>query len=249
MKFLILGDVHGYWTDMNVTIARAIKKHPDITHIVQVGDFGYGNWGGGEKPFKPSRSFMSDEEMEVYERAEKLWLDGNHENFDQLEADGGSWQPGWKHMPRGSVLEVDGYRMMFFGGATSADQQRRIEGQSWWRQEAITYAQVMETFAKVDGKLDAIFSHEHPASIPYSEERYNSHVIGKGDKNALQALKDEYLPDFWFFGHHHVPDQGEVDGTSWFCCPIIESRWYTVWTGTTVYTEWDGKPKRNANSW
>lgn len=249
MKFLILGDVHACWTDLNVTIARAIREHPDITHIVQVGDLGYGNWGGGEKPFKASRSYMSEEEMEVYQRAEKLWLDGNHENFDQLEADGGSWMPDWTHMPRGSVLEVDGYRMMFFGGATSSDKHMRTEGQSWWRQENITYAQVMNTLEKVDGKLDAIFSHEHPSSVPYSESRYNSHIIGKTEKDSLQALKDKYLPDFWFFGHHHAPDRGEVDGTSWFCCPIIESRWYTIWTGTSVETQWDRKTKRNVFSW
>jgi hypothetical protein len=238
MKCLILGDVHGYWEDMNVTISKAIRNHPDITHIIQVGDFGYGWTAYGGKPFKASRAFFSDEEMAIYRQATKLWLDGNHENFDMLDTDGGAWQPEWTHMPRGSLLDIDGYRAMFFGGATSIDKPRRIEGVSWWSQESITYAQVSKTLESVDGPIDAIFSHEHPASVPYSDERYGAEAFGIGDKKLLEALRERFTPEWWFFGHHHNPDCGEVQGTKWFCCPIIESRWYTIWTGTSVFTYW-----------
>jgi len=230
MKFLILGDVHAYWEDMNVTIAKAIREHPDITHIVQVGDFGYGPWTGS-KPFKASKGFFSDEEMEVYNNAEKLWLDGNHEDHDLLEQDCGAWQPGWKYMPRGSVLEVDGYRVMFFGGASSIDKPHRIPHVSWWPQESITQAQVLEALND-DGPIDAIFSHEHPAAVPYSDERYNNELFGRSDKEGLDALRQHFRPDFWFFGHHHAPDAGIVEGMQWFCCPIIEMHAYTIWTGT-----------------
>lgn len=41
MKFLILGDVHGQFGDANIVIAKAIREHSDITHVVQVGDLGY----------------------------------------------------------------------------------------------------------------------------------------------------------------------------------------------------------------
>jgi predicted phosphodiesterase len=235
MKFLILGDVHGDWTAMNITIARAIRKHPDITHIVQMGDFGYG-WGDN-KPFKASKSFLDNEAMEVYKNAERLWLDGNHENFDKLDLDEGAWQPGWKYMPRGSVIEVDGYRAMFFGGASSIDKPMRIEHISWWPQESITYGQVVRTLESVDGQIDAIFSHEHPASVPYSDKRYGGKPFGDGDKNLLEVLKQKYLPKFWFFGHHHTPDTGTVDGTEWFCCPIIEYFQYVIWTGEKAFTD------------
>lgn len=243
MKFLILGDVHACWEDLNITLAKAIGKHPDITHVIQVGDFGYGHWPHNHKPFKASKGFLNTESLAVYERAEKMWLDGNHENFTTLEKDGGAWQPGWKYMPRGSTLEVvreDGrtVRAMFFGGATSVDKDRRKEGVTWWPQENITYSQIQDTLDTVEGWIDVIFSHEHPSSVPYSEERYENDIHGTCEKQGLQALKDRYNPDWWFFGHHHVPQSGIVKNTRWYCCPIIESHWYTIWDGERVYTHW-----------
>lgn len=235
MKFLILGDVHGEWTDLNITIARAIREHPDITHIVQVGDFGYG-WSG-IKPFKASRSFFIDEEMAIYNAATKLWLDGNHENFDRLDNDNGAWQPGWQHMRRGTVLEIEGKRIMFFGGASSIDKADRVPHISWWPQESITYGEVRRAMED-DGPIDAIFSHEHPTSVPYSDDRHKGDIFGKGDKDMLEALKQHYKPEFWFFGHHHAGDSGTVNGTQWVCCPIIEARTYTIWDGYTIRRSW-----------
>ena len=236
MKFLILGDTHGYWHDLNVTIAKAIRQHPDITHIVQVGDFGY---GFADKPFKASKGFFTDEEMAVYDAAHKMWLDGNHENFDKLEVDGGAWQPGWTHMGRGSVLEVDGYRMMFFGGASSIDKHIRKEGQSWWHQEDITYGQVQQTLDTIEGPIDALFTHEHAGCIPYSDDRYkHDHAPSKGNRQMLDALVDRYKPDYCFFGHHHHAEKGNVGDMEWYCCPIIETCWYTIWTGYSAQTHW-----------
>lgn len=237
MKVLILGDVHGCWSHMNTVIADAIKQHPDITHIVQVGDFGYG-WPG-IKPFKASKGFLTDEEMAVYDAAVKLWIDGNHENHDRLDADHGAWQPDWSHMKRGSVLTVDGYCLLFHGGATSADKQRRIEGVSWWRQESISYGKTRELLSELEGPIHAVFSHEHPAAIPYSDERYGpDDLIGMADKRALDAIRLHVRPEFWFFGHHHKGDQGTVEGMEWVCCPIIEARQWTIWTGETIIKNW-----------
>jgi len=240
MKFLILGDTHGDWTAMNITIAKAIRKHPDITHIVQVGDFGYG-WRGG-KPFKASKALLTPELMKIYKKAEKFWLDGNHENFDKLEEDGGAWQPEWQYMPRGSVLEIpreDGsaVRAMFFGGASSIDKASRIQNISWWPQESITYAQMYNTLQAVSGPIDAIFSHEHPMSFPYSDVRYQGSIFGSSDKNFLEVLKEKYRPKFWFFGHHHEEDTGLVDSTRWFCCPVIDYFKYVIWTGDEVFLD------------
>ena len=238
MKCLILGDVHGFWANMNTTIAAAIQAHPDITHIIQVGDFGYGWTSYGGKPFKASRGFFSDEEMAIYDAAEKLWLDGNHENHDRLDDDGGAWQPGWTYMPRGSVLEVDGYRMMFFGGAASTDKEHRVTHVSWWPQEDITYGQIQKTLDEVDGPIDALFSHEHAACVPYSDDKYRgTHPQSQGNRRMLQALVEKFTPEFHFFGHHHNPDRGEINGMEWFCCPIIEMpKAYTIWTGVTAHT-------------
>jgi predicted phosphodiesterase len=235
MKFLILGDAHGEWTHMNVTISRAIREHPDITHIVQVGDLGYG-WPGG-KPFKASRSFFSEAEMAVYNAAVKLWIDGNHENFDRLDQDNGASWPDWRHMSRGSVLEIEGKRIMFFGGASSIDKADRTPHVSWWPQESITYGQVRRAMED-DGPIDAMFSHEHPTAFPYSDTRYDNNIFGRSDKDLLDALRQHFKPKVWFFGHHHFGDTGIVAGTEWVCCPIIEARQYTIWDGETIRRVW-----------
>lgn len=236
MKCLILGDVHGFWADMNITINRALLAHPDITHIIQVGDFGYG-WGG--KPFKFSNSYFNHEQRALLENIECMWLDGNHENFDKLDNDGGILQPGWKHMPRGSVVEIDGYRLMFFGGASSIDRANRTEGVSWWRQENITYSQVCKALEEANGPIDALFSHEHALCVPYSDNKYKTEDMpSKSNRQLLQGLVDGLKPKFHFFGHHHAGDCGNVGDMQWVCCPIIEDRTYTIWNGYSIDCSW-----------
>jgi hypothetical protein len=238
MKVLVLGDCHGEWTAMNLVIAKAMKEHSDITHIVQVGDFGYA-WPG-IKPLKLSRSYFTDEELDKLENEiVKLWLDGNHENFTKLVEDCGDWQPGWRWMSRGEVLKIEHYRLMFFGGAESWDRDRRIEGVSWWSDEQITYMQTASALGR--GHIDAIFSHEHPSCFSYSDNRYGSDDVSQGAKLSLQALHDEYKPAFWFFGHHHRGDQKLEHDTLWTCCPIVDAGkplCYTIWTGENADRYW-----------
>ncbi len=241
MKFLILGDTHGCWGDLNITLARAIREHPDITHIVQVGDFGYG-WPG-TRPFKASLGFFTNEEMAIYNHAQKFFIDGNHENHDLLDQDKGAWQPDWQYMPRGSILDIqdecgENTRVLFFGGASSIDKEYRVPHRSWWPQESITNMQIQRTLDRIGGPITAIFSHEHPSSIPYSDVRYDNKIFGRSDKEALEVLKKVYAPKFWFFGHHHAGDNGIMDGVEWYCCPIIEDKTYTIWDGEKVTKTW-----------
>lgn len=248
MKMLILGDVHGQWIDLGVTIAKALRKYPDITHVVQMGDLGYG-WPG-TRPFKFSKAYFSpikrdlnlsrQEARAFIDNIKFMWLDGNHENFNQLDLDGGAWQPGWTYMPRGSVLEIDGYRLMFFGGASSIDKSSRTEGRSWWPQESIKYGEIQRTLEKELEPVHALFTHDHASTIPYSEKRYGIDDIacGKSDRQLLQVLIDTYKPKFHFFGHHHFGETGRVSDMEWTCCPIIESRTYTIWDGKETTHEW-----------
>lgn len=230
---------------MNIVIAKALNQHPDITHIIQVGDFAYA-WPG-TKPLKLSRSYFTDEQLDKLENEiEKWWLEGNHENYTKLIEDCGAWQPGWTWKSRGQVEEIDGYKMMFFGGASSWDKAYRTEGVSWWPDEEISYGQV--TAALGHDHIDAIFSHDHPSSFSYSEDRYPIDGFGKGCRDALQTLHDQYKPEFWFFGHHHRGDQKLENGSLWTCCPIIDDGspvCYTIWTGTSVDRYWPRNRRKN----
>jgi len=228
MKFLILGDTHCEWEPTNVTVAQALSFHPDITHIIQVGDFGYG-WPQ-VKPLKFSKAFFDNEDYKLLDNIEKLWIDGNHENFDKLDQDNGAWQPGWKYVSRGSVLSVNEVNIMFMGGASSIDKMYRVPHQSWWPQETIKYSDINKAL-QYDGKIHAIISHEHPSSFPYSDERYGDSQFheGKSDQGLLNVLLEKYKPDYWFFGHHHAFQEGLFDNTHWLCAPIINSRKAIIW--------------------
>lgn len=190
METLILGDVHGCWGDLNITIARALRKYPNISRMIQVGDFGYA-WPGG-KPFSFSRSFMEDELIAKAKNIPFHWLDGNHENFNQLDADAGAWQPGITYQPRGSVLEFESKRALFFGGASSIDKAFRVQDKTWWPQEEISYRQVL-TALEHKGPFDIILSHEFPLAFPYGSYKKE---FGRADKQALDALRERYRPRF-----------------------------------------------------
>ena len=109
---------------------------------------------------------------------------------------------------------MDGFRIMFFGGAASIDKAYRIDRVSWWKEELITYGQLQKTLAEERGQIDIMLSHDHPTIIPYSRDRYKL-LFGEGDQMALQVLFDRYEPKVWMFGHHHKGAYGQVEETEW----------------------------------
>lgn len=230
MKVLILGDVHGSWSALNLVMAKAMEKHPDLTAFVQVGDLAYA-WPG-RQPFHFDKRFWDDE---LRKRAKQLafyWLDGNHENHDQLDIDRGAYQLNMIYMSRGSVNhfyndKIQPVRAMFFGGTTSPDFYQRTPGVNWWPQESIKYSQVAKALA-VEKPIEIMFTHDHPASFPY--KKYNNQY-GKADQDFLEVLRNHFKPKWHFFGHHHDFKAGETDGTKWMCCPIIESRQAIIFDG------------------
>lgn len=239
MKTLIIGDVHGCWDDLNIVLARAFRDHDDIERVVQVGDLNYA-WLIQGKPFTYIYKFWEDEHLEKMKSIPFNWLDGNHENHDQLDLDGGASQPGMIYQRRGSVVDFGEPfgRAMFFGGASSIDQADRTEHLSWWRQESIKYGQVRAALEEKH-PINVIFSHDHPIAFPYKSWKDN---FARSDRQALDALRDYFKPKWWFFGHHHKFGRGVTEGTSWVCVPIIESRQAVLWDGDDF--ELIGKEKR-----
>jgi predicted phosphodiesterase len=236
MKILVLGDVHACWFDLNQVIAKAFNKHPNITHIIQVGDWGYAF--PGVKPFTINEAaYIYADQDPNYRRAKQTpfyWLDGNHENFDQLDEDKGAWQSGMTYMPRGSVATLGDKRAMFFGGAASIDKQYRIEHISWWPQETMSESQIKHALSQ-PGPIDIMFSHDYPLACKYSQSYKGE--FGRREREALEIIRQHFKPRFAIFGHHHEFDCGENDGTLWACSPIIESHEYLIWDGDSIIHE------------
>lgn len=106
---------------------------------------------------------------------------------------------------RGSILNIDGYSILGFGGATSTDKFWRTEGVSWWPGEMWNYADIEQLTTLLDTSnlyVDIVLTHEAPASVV--NFLYNGHprsvdTITKG----LESLKNHIDYRKWFFGHHH----------------------------------------------
>lgn len=232
MKLLIFGDTHTDWTAFNITIARAIERHPDATALIQVGDLGYA-WPK-TKPFSLDKRRLTDEQLKIVKSVPFYWIDGNHENHDQLDLDQGASQPGMTYCNRGTIIEHEGFKLLFFGGASSIDKHYRTEHVSWWRQESITDAQIRRALEKQE-RVDIMFSHDYPAIFPYKSYKDN---FGANDRNALETLRLHFRPRFSVFGHHHEFQQGLTDGTHWACAPCIgETNNYIVWDGESLKHE------------
>lgn len=144
---------------------------------------------------------------------ETLFVDGNHENFDRLDAmPVEAWRGGRvhrvskkvRHLMRGEVFEIDGVSVLTFGGASSHDKRLRKEGTSWWPQELPSGADVANAQRNLDRcgrQVDIVVTHCAPTSITRLFDR-----IGCADPatDFLQRVLDTVQLERWYFGHHHM---------------------------------------------
>ena len=209
----VTGDTHGY-TDF-YKLRMFANAHPWLTrddYVIVAGDFG--------GVFDP---FTLDEDLVLYERLPftVLFVDGNHENFDLLERlfpviewKGGKAQKVREniyHLMRGQVYEIQGKTIFTFGGGTSVDRARRVEGLSWWSQELPTYEQQEEgikNLARYGNKVDYVITHSIDERALYYPVLRNVLSTAKAkvyfDNQILNWFEDNVDYGHWYFGHYHV---------------------------------------------
>ncbi len=106
-----------------------------------------------------------------------LFLDGNHENFDMIDAlpsrhmfnsTVGVVNDSIFHLRRGHLYNIDGNTIFTLGGGLSIDKHMRKEGKSWWPQEAITGDQMEFAWSNlldVGMEVDYILTHTCPTDV------------------------------------------------------------------------------------
>lgn len=172
----VTGDTHGD-IDRRKIGARNWPDGQRLTRddfLVICGDFG-ALWSGGPR----------DEELLSWYESQPwttLFVDGNHENFDLIEAlpvstgFGGNIQvvPGFPHvihLMRGEVYDLPvsaskTVRAFVMGGAPSIDAEWRTPGISWWPSEMPDYEEYDNAeinLGRVGWSVDYVFTHEVPA--------------------------------------------------------------------------------------
>ncbi len=204
----ITGDTHR--TDLvSIHCLCDSRKLTKDDYIIIAGDFG-GVWAEDtlERDLKP----FSDLPATV------LFVDGNHENFDLLNAypierwNGGKVhkiKPDIIHLMRGQIFEIEGKSIFTFGGATSIDKGWRVEGTSWWKSELPSDSELFEGIKNLErygNMVDYIITHSgperalaYPAIRNASTAKYHCPEV-----QMLSYFDDIVTYKHWFFGHFHM---------------------------------------------
>lgn len=207
----VAGDWHGNQNWAVHALTHVHKK--DISVVVHVGDFGF--WRAGDHK---SERYL-DRVNETCEKLDMivLWVDGNHEDHDRLNAIPVDTETGVRpirsrifHLPRGFRWTWHGKKWLALGGAASVDKDARIEGMSWWRDEVISYAEASRAIE--GGNVDVMVTHDAPdrTHIPGISDRerspFPSHIqyYADGNRRTLGEVVDAIKPSLLFHGHMHV---------------------------------------------
>lgn len=162
-----------------------------------------------------------------------LFVDGNHECFERLNAypeeewHGGKvhkLSPHVIHLMRGEVFDVLGKKILAFGGAKSHDikdgilepddpriidfrmnhKQFRINHQTWWKEE-IANDKEMINCKKNLARNDNYINYVITHDAPASLLPFINRYF-KSDENSRfleNSIRQVAMYDKWFFGHYH----------------------------------------------
>lgn len=221
------GDIHGRTNDTSALIQRA--EAMGISTLVQVGDFGV---------FGPRNCTLY--KMIAKRARQNKWKTkiitcfGNHDNWDLyyelcmlypdedlLEIVPGS---GVFVARRGSVIEIEGIKHLFMGGACSNDRHHRTEGVDWWDREEPDIEEFNDFFqAWETHKPDTILTHEAPLRVPIKRALRKSNTTVRMLDNAIKL--SSHKPKRWYFGHHHRLEKWKIDGIKFYCCGLHGDYW------------------------
>ena len=191
-NILIIGDVHG---KVNEYYKILQKYKPELS--IQLGDFGFK---------KEHEWFLKNIDCD-----KNKIIFGNHDDtsFVSEEYSLGNYT----HFHREPEI-------MFVRGADSIDKKYRVEGQSWWRNEELSYLEMDEVIKQyVKWKPEIMITHDCPQSI-------REKVFGIQDKSltsmGLQSMLDIHKPKLWIFGHHHKSVDVVIDDVRFICLNELE---------------------------
>ena len=205
---IITGDLHG---DYDV---QKLKRgnNPELDdakkedYLIICGDFGM-VWDDSPTDLW-WRKWLNERPYTV------LFIDGNHENFDLLDAypteewHGGMVHrimPSVLHLMRGQVFEIDGKTFFTMGGAQSHDIAQRVEGESWWRRELPSEAEMKQARQALNAHnwaVDYVLTHSLPTSLEesvFAEFGYPHNAL----TDFLDEVEAKLAYRTWFTGHYH----------------------------------------------
>lgn len=226
-RVFVTGDVHGVPDSISFKkfpVGRTLTKDD---YVIIAGDFGLPWYHDKEEKFW--LKWLEERPWTT------LFIDGNHENFEELDAmpleewNGGlihRIRPNILHLTRGQVFQLGDKSFFTFGGAASIDKADRKDGVNYWSRElpsAEEYQQGIDVLNQHNWAVDVVITHTCPEEIrlqfPDSLEKKKK---GSDEVNEyLQTIKDKLSYTHWFFGHFHA-DYDFGDGMQMLLKKIVE---------------------------
>ena len=218
------GDTHGDVKALRAIDAEARSLKAQV--VIQVGDFGV--------HFSDSSTAAADW-FSARDRAHgPHWITcgGNHDNWPkwrslpEVELFGGKVRelaPGCFFADRGTVLNIGGEKHIFFGGAESIDKMHRVEGRDWWPEESPDYAEYCKFMDSMElHRPPVVVTHEAPSSVQIRKLNRLSNPTPRSLEGIFRNC--EHKPARWYFGHHHIIEKWNIDGTD-FICTGMHGEW------------------------
>lgn len=209
--FAVTGDTHGEEARFQYMDSAVEKNLKEGDYLFICGDFGYiSNDGYQEHLFL---RFLAEKPYTI------CFVDGNHENFDVLEAFpveewcGGKAHiirrtregvPKVIHLMRGQVFEIEGKRIFTFGGGYSIDKAWRVPYRSWWPREMPSdeeYKEAIANLAACGNRVDYILTHAAPEDTMTLFHPEHEHE--KPLNNFLEWVRENVDYKHWYMGHLH----------------------------------------------
>jgi predicted phosphodiesterase len=212
----LFGDLHGIehieerFNEENFKDGSKLTKKD---YVIVLGDFGI-PWG-----IKGSlRYFMEYGDLDKLSKKPwtTLFIDGNHENFENLNSAPVTDMFGGKvgviakdiyHLKRGYIYTIEDKTFFAFGGAVSIDKAYRTEGVSWWKEEIPSkaeYNRALNNLEKVNYEVDYVLTHTHDYKVStkllHKERKY---IIQDDNSQFFESLENKIKFKKWFFGHFH----------------------------------------------
>jgi len=209
-RIAIAGDWHGDSAVAQQVIYRSANA--GASALFQLGDFGLWPGPAGKRFLRAVESAAASAHINVY------WLDGNHDDFDRLEARRRAGEPltffseHVVHLARGTRWELGGVTFCAVGGATSLDRPTRTPHLSWWPQEELTGSQCHDI--TLGGRVDVLLTHDvaHEINVPGIQHRVYTPTWPARElerawlhRERLGELTAALEPTHLFHGHFHLP--------------------------------------------
>jgi len=223
---IAIGDVHGKLSKL-VEALEKFKDDPAID-FVQLGDFGL----GFDNPIKEYKR-LKDINFILSKNNHRMWvIRGNHDNPCYWGKGSSMELSQISFVKDGTVMELNGKKCFFSGGAISIDRTNRIKGVSYWENEKYKWVDV----EKPDN-IDYVFTHDvyHQCS-PFNVYSERTKYWFERDQNLRQDLIDsqekmeklhEWLvsinPNFsWYHGHYHESTFTTIENQKTYCLSELE---------------------------